>query len=654
MGMCVRNIGRIFVFLAVLGFLAGCGAMDAILPSSGTYKVNVKVNNISLDELSFISSRDKVLPYFEEPVSGDPDVTGLMVYLKDSKDITVGYRVLYNIDEENGLEFKPVADSPEQGEQNEEENAAGEAETGETVTEGTDTDIAGTDETISENNEGENADTADETGSLAAADTAETAEDVTDDLIVDIEKYKTGDENEYIIPVKSLDNNLPYFPLPPNLPIDRYTIVYQVMGATKSGGNKTILSKTEKVFFYLADARFSFEGIMVHHPGVAASPQPVQKGSVIMLETKLDYDSRLEPYVIWYSGKNIISEGRYATGEGNLMWKVPDQSGFFSLCAEVLPLTLREIQSSPEEAPSPSDMLGYQKEISLLISTKNVEMHLLTGSASADLQHWYIFEADLTDSTNKNSTEKEIKPSGKNPLKWMAANGTYGLAVGSNDVYILPDTVIPYKDGENTSYQIISRYKPLADGVILSVQFGASSDTAEIIEAVANKTETDEAAASVIMNLSKNGKNLVLTLSSLTETISKAYVLPETTLAVDGTFATTTINFSVSPNKLQVDLIIIENNRDHIELVTNPISLKTEVSNVFRVTLGQKLKTPVNRQINVIQRQVFTAIWDELAIYRIPKKEVKANVANYAIYQADYTTEAEEQIESIDDSEFLE
>jgi len=52
------------------------------------------------------------------------------------------------------------------------------------------------------------------------------------------DNYNNGDE--LIIPVLSLDKELPPFPIPQDLPAGRYTIVLQVMSG------KDILQKTEK------------------------------------------------------------------------------------------------------------------------------------------------------------------------------------------------------------------------------------------------------------------------------------------------------------------------------------------------------------------------------------------------------------------------
>nr|AGS52279.1 hypothetical protein [uncultured bacterium contig00059] len=273
MGMCVQNFIKFFILFAFIAVLGGCGALDAILPSSGTYKVNARVNGSPLDEYSFVSLNDKIQPFFEESVSGDPDIAALTVFLKDARGVNAGYTVTYSL-ELNG-EYAPGQDEQENApaaDSSNQDNAA--------LTE--DDKNAGNEE--SENNNKPN---------LSVV--------ISNDPLSDIEQYKKG--NEYLIPVQSLDRALHYFPLPPDLPIGRYTLVSQVMGKAGSSGEKAILHKTEKSFYYLADAGFSFDSIQVNLPGVTSSSQIIPRGSVIMLEAKLDYDSRLDPYVVWYNGK---------------------------------------------------------------------------------------------------------------------------------------------------------------------------------------------------------------------------------------------------------------------------------------------------------------------------------------------------------------
>ncbi len=188
---------------------------------------------------------------------------------------------------------------------------------------------------------------------------------------------------------------------------------------------KDILQKTEKNIYYLGKTVFSYEGINVYLPGAADASHLIPKESVVMLEVNLDFDYRLNPYIVWYDGKNKISEGRFFDGADILFWKAPEQNGFFSLCAEVFP-----VENSNE-------LTGYKKEISLLVSSNIKNIHLVSSDIK-QLTHWYKMEGNLNDSKNAADDESSLKPDSKNKPKWMGLDGTYGLATGYNSILKLP------------------------------------------------------------------------------------------------------------------------------------------------------------------------------------------------------------------------
>ena len=534
--MCVRNIVRISSFLAVIAILGGCGAMDTILPSTGTYKVSVQVNGLSLDECSFISARDKIQPYFEESVSNDMDVTALVVFLRDSMGEVTGVKVTYNHDE----------------------NYIGSGEESKLIEENLD----------AQEDKKENSD-----NNLAIEDGNEEVDNVLKEVAVkDISKkgkYKNGDE--LVFSVRNLDKNLPFYPLPSDLPVDRYTIVYQIMGG------KQILQKTEKTFFYLGDTDFSFEGIQVNLPGSGESAQLIPKGTVIMLEAKLDYDNNLlDPYIVWYNGKSIISEGLFADGAGKFLWRAPDQSGFFSLRTEVFPVLSRH------------GLAGYSKDISLLVSSKTPDMHFISQDMPG-LMRGYLFEGDLYDSKSGSSVEGALRHGVSTSPEWMSADGIYGLASGIGDFYTLPE--ISFSNEEINKWRILFRFKPVNKGDIFSVQFGSSPD--------------------VTMKLSADDKNFVLTLASPMNTVSQRFDLPRT-----DQFITAGIDFSTHLNQLSANFDIMENFVVQKEQVSKQINLDAEVGSVYQITLGSRsnLTSIDEKDGKAARKPAFTALWDEFAL----------------------------------------
>jgi len=497
LGMCVQKVIKTAIVLIFTGaFFGGCEAMDTLLPSAGHYRVNLQVNNVSLDECSFIRYSDKIHPFFEEPVSDDKDVTALMVFLKNSAGEVTGRKVSYSINSDNSADM--------------------------------------------------------------------------------------------VFPVDSLDNDMPSFPIPANLPMGKYTLVFQVMSG------KDILQRTEKTFYYLSGNNFSFSGINIHIPGVVESPLIIPKDTNVMLEAALDFNNRLNPYIIWYDGKNKISEGKISDGAGILFWQAPEQSGFFSLRAEVFPIE------------NIKDLSGYQNEVSVLVSSKAKDFDLISEDIP-QLIHWYTFEGNFNNSKAA-SEERALKSVSKNIPAWKGVNGTYGLVTGQEAALSLPNILIP--SSGSRIWQTLFRLKFLDDGVIFSVFFGRSND--------------------VHMSLLKEGQSLVLVLQSPLETVSQVLNLPvinvdESGLEIEEPFFTAGINFSIMQNQISAQInimgVTIEN-----ELNAKPILLKTPVEDKFQIILGftggSKEITEESPAENLPELdKTFTALWDEFALYYMPPIE---------------------------------
>jgi hypothetical protein len=303
--MYVRKaIGAIFL-LAVLIILCSCGAMDSLMPSAVTYKVNALVNGVSIEKYSLISSEDTIQPCFEESVSNDPDITALMVYLRNSDGKTTGEVFIYTLEKGE----KPDKESPDLEEQekeqydspdeasikNENEVSAENENTSEVSFENENKDEVlamseNEDEVLVEN---ENEITIEGEGSNTILNNG--ASTVTEKKAPSQQTYYYKDGNDIIIPVQDFDTlpSLPLSKMSKAVPIGRYTLVFQVMS------EKTSLYKTEKIFYYLGEADFSLKGINVYLPGIAEDAQLVPLNTVIMLEAKLNFDARLKPYFIW-------------------------------------------------------------------------------------------------------------------------------------------------------------------------------------------------------------------------------------------------------------------------------------------------------------------------------------------------------------------
>ncbi len=579
--------------------------MDEILSSTGTYKVNSKINGVPLDELSFVVKGDKIQPFFELSVADDPDVTALMVYLKDRKGVIASYKVIYTLSEkeqnsdndifETTTQNEPAVENVEEKQndineynENKTESDLPELKTDENTEDAAPPDF---DEELNAEelkaayfNDSENSVliTDNEKNDEAAGKETETSDaNLVLDLFLKDPLAELGLEigDEYIIPVQTLDKNLPYFPVPLDLPIGRYTLVYSVL----SGGD--VIHRSEKPVFYIADAGFSFDGIQVSLPSVSLNPQFIPAGTVVMLETKLDFDSRMEPYIVWYRGKKIISEGSFSDGENTLLWKMPAQNGFLSLRAEVFPFADRQ------------DLTGYKKGVSLLVSSKSEDAKILPEEDES-LLYKYLFEGDLTDFTIKTAAERTLKPFEKNSVKWISYDNIYGLATGSGNTFSLPGISFTFDENGNaeTAWRIVSRFKPLNEGGVLSVQF-ASND--------------------VKLNLTNKESNIVLTLVSPESTVSKKYALPGT-----GFFISMETNFSVSSDKLTASLNFIDSLGNKNETYSD-VSIEAEIKSPYKIILGAN---EINEENNEkpepanTQSGKATVIWDELMLFNISAK----------------------------------
>jgi len=219
----------------------------------------------------------------------------------------------------------------------------------------------------------------------------------------------------------------------------------------------------------------------------------------------------------------------------------------------------------------------------------------------------------------------------------MPAGGIYGLATGLNNAYVLPS--ISFSNNNNESWQILCRFKPLNNGVIFSVQFGPLFD--------------------VIMNLSIEGKNLILSLNSPSERVSETLDLFEIgALNTEAnSFIDAEINFSVSADHLTAKLNVIHEldiEKDEPEEI-KPISLEAELDEGYRIILGSQLRTNMSIYgANTITRSpTFTAIWNELALFNIPSVEDEEldELSEEEEPAETEVTEIEEPVEIVESSE---
>ncbi|MDR2923880.1 MAG: hypothetical protein LBU85_11155 [Treponema sp.] len=469
--------------LALLSVLSACGELPPLFTSEGTYQVRALVNGHSLESCSIIRHDDKIVPYFAVSVVNDPDLTGLLVYLQNPQGVIIGETVLYTI---NPVEEKtqPAA-QPEtpQEEIKPEESKDASSKEGASSKEDEDSGKKGDNET---------------TGQAAA----ELSKHITEKpALVDtksaVKKYNT------VIPIKSFDQEMPCFPLPKNMEIGQYRLVFEAIGSSDT------LSLTEADIFYLGSVEFHLKDISMYLPGLSDTSL-IQPGATVMLEAGLDFDSSLNPYVIWYNGKNIIREGNISEGAGNILWKAPEQPGFYSLRLEVLPYRLkRNLTGIFREITLPvsakASQTGYffgngpdypakrplaagtayaeklaaaqiplQADVRILTSTGKTENADKTTTAPVlpeypELLRWFRFDGSLDEANSK--PDRAFEAASKKTPQWAAVGQSYGLSAGPDDVYLLRPLRF-FRQGQDQGGGIfLFHIRPVAEGTIFSAFF---------------------------------------------------------------------------------------------------------------------------------------------------------------------------------------
>jgi hypothetical protein len=453
-----------FFFLSVL---SACGELSTSLFSSGgSYQVKALVNGSSLESCSIIRKNDKIIPYFAISVANDPDLMGLLVYLQNSKGDIIGERVLYTID--------PVeeATQPETPQEETEPEETTEEEKTETETE----DVASVEEVEGETNEQAE---------------PESPEPVMEKRTF-IDSKPSTKKYDTVIQIKSFEQELPHFPLPKNLELGPYSLVFEAVGRYNT------LSITESEIFYLGSVEFRLKDISMCLPCISDT-HLIPPGTTVMLEASLDFDSRLNPYVIWYNGRNIISEGNISDGAGNILWKAPEQQGFYSLRLEVLPYHLKR------------NFTGIFREITLPVSTKASHTYyffgngpdypakrpLSAGTAYAEqvklalaaapeenadktttalvlpeypeLLRWYRFEGSLDEKSL--IPERMFETASEKAPRWASVGQSYGLSAGPDDNYFLRPISF-FRQGQDQGGGIfLFHIRPAAEGAVLSAFF---------------------------------------------------------------------------------------------------------------------------------------------------------------------------------------
>jgi hypothetical protein len=407
--MCVQGLKKIVPLAGALVLMGACNQqINNVLPSTGTYQVDVLAGQVSLEECSVIAQGETLLPYFVNSVADDPDLRRLVLYVESPEGNTLGQRVSYDT----------AADFP-QG------PAEGGAAEGRTVEDG--------------------------------RSAGETSGNLPGGLLPGNLPLEPG--KEQVIPVKSFTGKLPPFPLPADLAIGAYSLVFEIRG------ERDVLSRVRRPFYYIGDREFTAGDIRCYLPEFYENSHVVPQGLTVMLETPVSFGEGLEPYVVWYNGKSRIGEGPVSAGAGRLLWTTPPRSGFQSIRAEFFPFK------------PVSGQKGRAREFSLPISQK---IEKASSNPVEKYLYWYQFAGDLLDA--RTGTELERVHSEISPLSWYPGERVYGLALGNGEVYEasrLPLSLFKQDEGDLCFF---IRFLPLENGRIFSARLGSSLDIGLFLE----------------------------------------------------------------------------------------------------------------------------------------------------------------------------
>jgi hypothetical protein len=353
-----------------------------------------------------VGQNSDVYPYFKNSLVNDPDVRGLVVFLRNAQGEQVSGKFHYSLVVEAGDKPESEDAVPE-----EEPGGSGEAQI---------------------------------------------------DAPSQIESLVT------FIQVPRLDQRLPAFIIPEELPIGYYTMVFQVLG------QKDVLYRTEKSIYYIADAEFELTDLQSYLPDVLGGGRLPSPGDNVLLEAFINADERLSPYVVWYSGKQNISEGYVSEGAARLIWKVPEQPLFHTIRAEVFPIM-------PNER-SRRSITGKIKELLVPVSPNDRKKNAVEERES--FTHWYDFGGTLEDANNPG--EYDLVPLGTTAPNWEPHAGLYGLSIAPGDQYEIPVSFTALNQNEQGHGRIKLQFASLGKGTVLDLSLMAdSSDVIGITVSVA-------------------------------------------------------------------------------------------------------------------------------------------------------------------------
>jgi hypothetical protein len=373
----------------------------------------------------------------------------------------------------------------------------------------------------------------------------------------------TAIPEDQTVPVRQLDGYLPAFQITELIGIGKYNLVFQVMG------EREILYRTVKPVYFLGDADFKPGDIQSFLPMAISGGRLIPPGINMMLETEISADERLDPYIIWHSGKTILGKGRLSAGANYLLWKTPDRNGFHSVRAEIFPLLPGD--------PVSGNMTGKIKELSLPVSASSVGEKRFT-EAEGEFVNWYQFWGTLDDAKPANRPLVSLQ---SRPPRWIPFGGIYGLLVGPDDSYELPGTPFKLSPDEQGTGRMFFHLAALSDGSVLHIRFAGGEIRQPASAGQADAWETGPGGTAALdLSLEKNA--LTLRISSEDAFQEKSIALDSNELNV---FITVIVEFDIARTHLDAMLRLESPAREEAGPLLS-IGLARPISGEAAVRLG--------------------------------------------------------------------
>jgi hypothetical protein len=282
----------------------------------------------------------------------------------------------------------------------------------------------------------------------------------------DKEREEEEEEDELLILAAGMERKLLPFRMSEDLKIGPYRMIFQVLGE-----NGKVFSKTKKPVFYLAAEDYNISEISPYLPGYVPDSYLIAPETLIMLEARVTAGEGLDPYVVWYDGKKRIGEGKISDGGNKFFFKIPEENGFRLLRAEAFPFQ-PEGQNDAGNPGQGETAKGKIRELSLPVSLKGKGLKPFFSPEEGErFAGHYLFVGDLLDSLDAQPERALVKENGEagGGLNWLGYGGIYGLAVGPDDCYLIPQTIFGDPEQDQAIKIFSFRCKMLKDGTIFSV-----------------------------------------------------------------------------------------------------------------------------------------------------------------------------------------